>query len=78
MATRVRVPAFWTASILVVDRAAKAVNGSVPAAYDRAIKAVSERQLKTGKIEHVFLTDAEVWFFALAGAAKPRDELMFR
>jgi len=46
-----------------------------PAAYDRAIKAVSVRQSKTGKVKHVFLTDEEAIFFEHLAAGK---DLMFR
>jgi integrase len=49
-----------------------------PAAYDRAIKAVSVRQSKTGKTKHVFLTDDEARFFTRAAAGKERTDLLFR
>jgi integrase len=52
---------------------------TVPAgAYDRAIKAVSVRQSKTGKVKHVFLTDDEARFFARAAVGKQRTDLLFR
>jgi integrase len=46
-------------------------------AYDRAIKAVSVRQSKTGRTKHVFLTDDEARFFEQAAVGKQRTDLLF-